>query len=111
MTELNSRFIAFFLIAQIVFFSGCASTPAYEGAGEQYEDIVITTKVYEAILDEPSLRPYDINVRTVKGVVELSGLVETRDEMERAVAIARSIKDIRFIRNDIRLLQRVGDNY
>ena len=111
MTQLNSRFIAFFLMTQMVFFSGCASTPAYEGAGEQYDDIVITTKVYEAIIDEPSLRPYDINVRTVKGVVELSGIVNTRDEMDRAVAIARGIKDIKFVRNDIRLLQRVGDNY
>ena len=111
MTQFSSRFIAFFLITQMAFFSGCTSTSEYQGSREQYDDIVITTKVHEAILDEPLLRPYEINVSTVKGVVELSGIVNTRDEMERAVAIARSIKGIRFVKNDIRLLQRVGDHY
>ena len=111
MTQFNSRSIALFLITQMVFFSGCASTSEYQGGSEQFNDIAITTKVHEAILDERSLRPYDINVSTVKGVVELSGIVNTRDEMERAVAIARSIKGIRLVKNDIRLLQRVGDHY
>lgn len=107
----NNRFIVFFLVIQMVFFPGCASTSEYQGSREQFDDIVITAKVHEAILNEPSLRPYEINVSTVKGVVELSGIVETRDEMERAVAIARSIKGIRLVKNDIRLLQRVGDHY
>ncbi|WP_297324156.1 BON domain-containing protein [Nitrosomonas sp.] len=111
MTQLNSRFIVFFLMTQMVFFSGCASTSGYQGSSEQFDDIVITAKVHEAILDERSLRPYEINVSTVKGVVELSGIVNTRDEMERAVAIARSIKGIGLVKNDIRLLQRVGDHY
>jgi osmotically-inducible protein OsmY len=111
MTQFSSRFIAFFSIIQIAFFTGCASTSEYQGSREQYDDIVITTKVHEAILDELSLRPYEINVSTVKGIVELSGIVNTRDEMERAAAIARGIKGIRLIKNDIRLLQRVGDHY
>ncbi|PXW88405.1 BON domain-containing protein [Nitrosomonas sp. Nm84] len=113
MTQLNSRFIVFFLMTQMVFFSGCASTSEsrYQGSSEQFDDIVITAKVHEAILDERSLRPYEINVSTIKGVVELSGIVNTRDEMERAVAIARSIKGIGLVKNDIRLLQRVGDHY
>ncbi|SFD97745.1 BON domain-containing protein [Nitrosomonas sp. Nm166] len=109
----NNHFIFFFLVMQMAFSPGCASTSDYQGSREQFDDIVITAKVHEAILNEPSLRPYEINVSTVKGVVELSGIVETRDEMERAVAIARSIKvkGIRLIKNDIRLLQRVGDHY
>ncbi len=92
----------YFLIALMIFFSGCASTPAFEGALEQYDDIMITTKVHEAILDELSLRPFDINVRTTKGVVELSGTVNTRDDMDKATAIARSVKGIRYIKNDMR---------
>ncbi|MEK7708301.1 MAG: BON domain-containing protein [Pseudomonadota bacterium] len=103
MTLLNSRFMAFLLIIQIVLFSSCASTPQFEGAREQYDDIVITTKVHEAILDEPSLRPFDINVRTTKGIVELSGLVNSRDDMYKAIAIARSISGIKLIKNDMRI--------
>jgi len=103
MTHFNNRFIVFFFFTQIVFFSGCASTPQYEGAREQYDDIVITTKVHEAILDEPSLRSFDINIRTTKGVVELSGLVNSRDDMYKAIAIARGINGIKFIKNDMRI--------
>ena len=107
----SNRFIVFCLIAQIAFLPACTSTSEYQGSREQFDDIVITTKVHEAILDEPSLRPYEINVRTVKGAVELSGIVNTRDEMEKAVAIARSVRGIRLVKNDIRLFQRTGEFY
>lgn len=92
------------LIFQTLLYSGCASTPVFEGAQERYDDIMITTQIHEAILDELSLRPFDINVRTTKGVVELSGIVNTRDDMDRAMAIARSIKGIRYIKNDMRTM-------
>ncbi|UJP04665.1 MAG: BON domain-containing protein [Nitrosomonas sp.] len=104
MTQLhsNNRFIILFLIVQIIFFSGCATTSRYEGSREQFDDIVITTKVHEAILDERALRAFDINVRTVKGVVELSGFVNSREDMDRAIAVARKIEGIKLIRNDMR---------
>lgn len=98
----NNRFIVLLLITQVAFFSGCTSTARYEGSREQFEDIIITTKVHEAILDEPSLRPFDINVRTIKGIVELSGLVNSREDMDKAIAIARRIEGIKLIRNDMR---------
>lgn len=104
----NSRFVVFFLIAQMAFFPACTSAPKYEGSTEQYDDIVITTKVHEAIIDEPSLRPFEINVRTVKGVVELSGTLNSRDDIDKALAVARGVSGIRFIKNDMRT-QGTGD--
>lgn len=106
----NNHFIVFFLVIQMAFFPGCASTSEYQGSREQFDDIVITAKVHEAILDEPSLRPYEINVSTVKGVVELSGIVNTRDEMDKAIAIARNVPGVKFVKNDIRL-QGTGDYF
>lgn len=104
----NSRFVVFFLVVQMAFFPACTSVPKYEGSTEQYDDIVITTKVHEAIIDELSLRPFEINVRTVKGVVELSGTVNSRDDIDRAMAVARGVSGIRFIKNDMRT-QGTGD--
>ncbi len=102
MTELNSRFITYTLIA-LILFSGCATKLApQDDMRAQYDDILITTQVHEAILDEPALRPFDINVRTTKGVVELSGIVNSRDDMDRAISITRSIPGIKYIRNDMR---------
>lgn len=103
MMYLNSYFIAFFLITQMVFIPGCASTPEQVGMEEKFKDISITTKVYEAILDEPSLRSFDINVRTSKGIVELSGLVNSRDDMDKVMAVARSVSGIKLIKNDMRI--------
>ena len=72
MTNFNNCFIAFFFIIQIVFLSGCASTPEQVENNERYNDMVITTKVHEAIIDDLSLRPFEINVRTRKGVCEFT---------------------------------------
>ncbi len=106
--DCTRRFFVFFLVTQIAFFPGCA-TGKYEGSREQYDDIVITTKVHEAIIDEPSLRPFEINVRTIKGVVELSGLVYTRDQMDRAIAIAKTVNGVKLIRSDLRIHPGWGD--
>lgn len=103
--RINQSFsIVLFIVFQAIVLSGCASTPAFEGAQERYDDIMITTQIHEAILDELSLRPFDINVRTVKGVVELSGTVNSRDDMDKVMAIARNVKGIRYIKNDMRTL-------
>lgn len=105
MTRLHrsNRFIVLLLfIAQFIFFASCTSTARYEGSHEQFEDIMITTQVHEAILDDLTLRPFDINVRTIKGTVELSGLVNSREDMDKAIAIARKIEGVRFVKNDMR---------
>lgn len=105
MTKLtvNNRFIVLFLSLQILFSLGCTTPQKYEGSREQFDDIVITTRVHEAIIDEPSLRPVDINVRTIKGIVELSGLVNSRNDMD-----ARKMEGIKLIKNDIRTYE-TGD--
>lgn len=60
------------------------------------------------VTDEPSLRPFDINVRTQKGEVELSGYVNSRDDMDKAIEVARKINGIRSIKNDMQI-QSTGD--
>jgi len=103
MTQLSNHFIVFLLSTQLVFFAGCIATTKQADTNEQFNDIVITTKIHEAILDEPSLRAFDINIRTSKGVVELSGLVNSRDDMNKTISIARSVNGIKFIKNDMRI--------
>lgn len=105
-----SRSMAFFLIMFVALFSGCVSTPEKFGMEEKFSDVSITTKVYEAILDEPSLRRFDINVRTIKGAVELSGYVNSRDDMDKAIAIARTISGIKSVKNDMQI-GSISDDY
>ncbi|HEY0841870.1 BON domain-containing protein [Methylotenera sp.] len=91
--------------------SGCASTshnkdtstPKHESTGEYLDDTVITTKVKAAVLNEPSLKSAEINVETYKGVVQLSGFVNSAEDIDKAIEVARGVKGVASVKNDMRL--------
>lgn len=95
-------FSSFLLITLLAFFLGCASTSKKEGTGEYVDDTIITTKVKAAILNDPALKSSEINVETFKGVVQLSGFVNSRSDINRVVDLARSIKGVKSVKNDMR---------
>jgi osmotically-inducible protein OsmY len=78
-----------------------ASTAKKEGAKEYVEDSVITGKVKAAIFEEPSLKSAEINVETYKGIVQLSGFVRSRADINKAVEVARKIKGVTSVKNDM----------
>lgn len=75
------RLSAFVLTLLFVFFAGCASTARQEGTGEYVDDTVVTSKVKAAVFQEPTLKSGQINVETFKGVVQLSGFVDSQAVM------------------------------
>lgn len=79
------------------------STSNRESTGEYIDDAVITTKVKTAILNESTLKSYEINVETYKGVVQLSGFVSTQAEIIKAAGLASSVKGVTSVKNDLRL--------
>jgi osmotically-inducible protein OsmY len=93
------------ILLAIVLFSmlGCASTAKQEGTGEYIDDTVITTKVKAAIFNEPMLKSTEINVETFKGVVQLSGFVNSAGDIQKAVSVARSVKGVTSVKNDMRM--------
>ena len=99
----SNKFIAFVCAILLASMLGCAATPSHEGTGEYFDDSVITTKVKAAILDEPSLKSTEINVETFKGTVQLSGFVSTRAAIDKAVEVARQVKGVTSVKNDMRL--------
>lgn len=99
-----SRFLSALIVAlTLLTAAGCASTHKHEGTGEYVDDSVITTKVKAMLFDEPNLRSGQINVETFKGVVQLSGFVGTQADINRAVEIARTVKGVESVKNDMRL--------
>jgi len=93
----------FFAAASLLLVLGCASTSRQESTGELLDDSVITSKVKSAIFNEPSLKVLQINVETTKNVVQLSGMVSTRAEMDKAVEVTRAVGGVRSVRNDLQL--------
>ena len=87
----------------VMFFLGCASTSTSESTGEYFDDTVITSKVKVAILNEPTLKSTEINVETFKGVVQLSGFVNSHADIAKAMEVARSVKGVKSVKNDMQL--------
>jgi len=82
---------------------GCASTKSHEGTGEYVDDSAITGKVKASILGETGLKSAEINVETFKGVVQLSDFVSSRDDIDKAVRIARDVHGVKSVTNNMQL--------
>jgi hyperosmotically inducible protein len=103
MNQFSKFLSAAFLAVTLVSVVGCASTTSTEGTGEYIDDSVITTKVKAAIFNEPTLKSAEINVETFKGVVQLGGFVNSQADINKAAEIARSVKGVTSVKNDMRL--------
>jgi len=101
--KLSYRFTAFFFAILLATLAGCASSAKQEGIGEYFDDTVITTKVKAAIFNEPTLKSTEINVETFKGIVQLGGFVSSQADISKAVELARSVKGVTSVKNDMRL--------
>jgi osmotically-inducible protein OsmY len=88
-------------IVLITAFLGCATTQKSESTGQHLDDTVITTKVKAAIFDEPTLKMLQINVKTYKGVVQLSGYVDSAQSVQKAGEVAGSVTGVTEVKNDL----------
>jgi osmotically-inducible protein OsmY len=92
-----------FAASLVATMAGCASTTTKEGTGEYVDDAVITAKVKASIFNEPTLKASEINVETFKGDVQLSGFVAQPQDAQKAVGIARGVKGVVSVKNDVRV--------
>lgn len=83
--------------------AGCASTDKTSSTGQYIDDSVITTKIKTAILNEPTLKTFEISVETYKGAVQLSGFVSSQANISKAAELARNVDGVKTVRNDMRL--------
>lgn len=72
-----------------------------ESAGEYVDDAVITGKVKAAVFEDASLKSAEINVETYKGVVQLTGFVESRASIKKVARLARAVKGVKSVKNDM----------
>ena len=101
-TRFANRFVTAFFALLLAILVGCAGTATKEGTGEYDDDSVITTKIKAAIFNEPTLKSAEINVETFKGTVQLSGFVNSRADINKAVEVARGV-GVTAVKNDMRL--------
>ena len=101
--KIAQRFATMLFAASLLATAGCASTATSEGTGAYIDDTVITAKVKASLFNEPTIKASEINVETYKGDVQLSGFVANPNDATRAVEIARGVKGVTSVKNDVRV--------
>jgi hyperosmotically inducible protein len=69
--------------------------------GNQIDDGIVTAKVKAALLNDESIKSFDIAVATRKGQVQLSGFVNNRMQIDRAIATTRSVEGVQDVVNEM----------
>ena len=89
------------LLMLIAVIGACASTSTRESTGEYVDDSVITTKVKSMLAADDFLKSFKISVETYKGVVQLSGFVNSQKAVDKATEIVKGVNGVKDIKNDL----------
>jgi hyperosmotically inducible protein len=83
--------------------AGCADSNrrGLESTGAVASDSWITTKVKSDLALEKDVRATHIHVKTVDGVVTLSGTAKSQAEADHAVEIANKIEGVKSVVNNL----------
>lgn len=94
----KSLFLSLLLLTAL---PACTENTKRESTGETLDSAVLTTKIKSTFIGDSRLKALDINVKTYKGIVQLSGFVDTQAEADRAVQLARTIKGVKAVNNSL----------
>jgi len=73
----------------------------HESTGEYVDDSVITTKVKALLAEDDFFKSFKISVETTKGIVQLSGSVDSQKAVDKAGEITRSVKGVKSVKNNL----------
>ena len=76
---------------------------AADRAGRATGDAAITSKVKASLVAEKDLSGMEINDDTEKGVVMLSGFVESKAEADKAVRVAKGVEGVTSVKSAIKV--------
>jgi hyperosmotically inducible periplasmic protein len=98
------KFLGAAMVAAALVLSACATDSSKRSAGEFGSDAALTSKVKTAIASDAGLGSAGaINVQSYRGVVQLSGFVDSQEKVERAAKAARSVEGVRTVENNVRV--------
>ena len=72
-----------------------------QSTGEKIDDHSLSSAVKSALKDDKQYKYEDVNVVTFKGVVQLNGFVNIRDQKTRAGDIAKKVVGVTEVQNNI----------
>jgi hypothetical protein len=103
-----------FLFKRLVMLCGvllllqCSATVAKRSLGEVIDDTVIATKLKTRYIKDGVVDSKDIKVKVRKGVVQLSGVMTTQKEINRAIELAEKQRGVKEVKAYL-VLKDVGE--
>jgi hyperosmotically inducible protein len=90
-------------VAPLVFTTGCAVTSGRESAGQYAKDKEIAARIKTRLYSDPATKGTEIEVQSLRGVVQLSGFVDNQQSRNRAGEIAASTPGVVQVYNNLLL--------
>lgn len=81
--------------------SGCAVSRGQESVGAYIDDTGITTLVKARFFEDKDVAGSSIGVETLNGTVMLSGFAKNSMERSKAETIARGVRGVTSVKNEI----------
>ncbi len=85
----------------LIVLPGCAVTRGQSTVGEYIDDSTITTQVKARMVENKQVDAAAISVETLNGTVLLSGFAKSSVERDTAENIARGVKGVKAVKNEI----------
>ena len=103
MKKLTSALLVLALATPVMTACGAAATRA--NVATPVDDATISTRVKTAFINDPVVgkRENKIDVDTFKGVVTLTGHVTNKDEEQKAIELARSIRGVTDVKSTLQV--------
>ena len=89
------------LLGMFLILPGCAVSRGQETVGAYIDDAAITTGVKARFFEDKDVAGSSISVETLNGIVMLSGFAKSASERDNAERIARAVKGVKAVRNEI----------
>ncbi len=100
-SRLITAFVVLGLLAGPIVACASSSSPPRESTGEYIDDATISTKVRAQLIGDKDLNVFQIDVTTFKGVVQLSGFVNSAAAKARASTVVSGVGGVKSVRNDL----------
>jgi hyperosmotically inducible protein len=98
---MKKTLVALIATSAVLSMAACSSTRTQRAPGEQVDDAALLTSVKSALVANKVTDAGEINVDVNRGTVKLAGFVDTDKEKSKAGEVARNVKGVQTVQNDI----------
>jgi len=87
------------VFAALLALVACAGTNTRESTGGSFGDSLLKNRVRTALISERGVTSTQIHIETFRGVVQLSGFVDSHDMIDKAVNATRHVSGVKAVEN------------